>query len=75
MSALSVPVVLAPVVGPTVGGLLLDNVGWRWIFFVNVPIGVVAVITGLRKLPSGGREDAGRLDSSAWPWWRPDWSG
>ncbi len=62
MSALSVPVVLAPVVGPTVGGLLLDNVGWRWIFFVNVPIGVLAVITGLRKLPSGGREDAGRLD-------------
>jgi EmrB/QacA subfamily drug resistance transporter len=62
MSALSVPVVLAPVVGPTVGGLLLDNVGWRWIFFVNVPIGVVAVLTGLRKLPSGGREDAGPLD-------------
>jgi EmrB/QacA subfamily drug resistance transporter len=62
MSALSVPVVLAPVVGPTVGGLILDNVGWRWIFYVNVPIGVVAVLTGLRKLPSDPSENAGPLD-------------
>ena len=43
---------LAPVLGPTLGGLLLDTVGWRWIFFVNIPIGVVAVIAGLRRLPA-----------------------
>jgi EmrB/QacA subfamily drug resistance transporter len=62
MSAFSVPVLLAPVMGPTIGGLLLDNVGWRWIFYVNVPIGVVAVILGLRQLPSDPPEDAGRFD-------------
>ncbi len=62
MSAFSVPVVLAPVLGPTIGGLLLDNVGWRWIFYVNVPIGVLAFIAGLRRLRSDPPEDPGRFD-------------
>ncbi len=62
MGAYSVPVVLAPVLGPTLGGLLLDTVGWRWIFFVNVPIGVVALVTGLRKLRADPPEDAGPFD-------------
>jgi EmrB/QacA subfamily drug resistance transporter len=62
MGAYSVPVVLAPVFGPTLGGLLLDTVGWRWIFFVNVPIGVVALVTGVRKLRPDPPEDAGPFD-------------
>jgi EmrB/QacA subfamily drug resistance transporter len=41
---------------------LLDTAGWRWIFFVNVPIGVVAVILGLRKLHAEPPEDAGPFD-------------
>ena len=62
MSAVGVPIVLAPVLGPTLGGLLLDTVGWRWIFFVNVPIGVIAVIAGVRRLPAYPAEDAGPFD-------------
>jgi EmrB/QacA subfamily drug resistance transporter len=62
MSAIGVPIVLAPVLGPTVGGLLLDSVGWRWIFFVNLPIGVAAVIAAVRKLPAYPAEDAGPFD-------------
>lgn len=62
MGAIGVPIVMGPVLGPTVGGLLLDNVGWRWIFYVNVPIGIIAVIAGLRKLPTEPAEDAGRFD-------------
>ena len=62
MSAVGVPIVLAPVLGPTLGGLLLDTVGWRWIFFVNVPIGVLAVIAGVRRLPAYPAEDAGPFD-------------
>ncbi len=62
MGAVSVPIVLAPVLGPTVGGFLLDSAGWRWIFYVNVPIGIVAVFAGLRRLPSEPPEDAGPFD-------------
>ena len=62
MGVIGIPILLAPVLGPTIGGLLLDNAGWRWIFYVNVPIGIVAVAAGLRKLPTDAREDAGPFD-------------
>lgn len=49
--------------GPTVGGLLVASVGWRWIFWINVPVGVLAVVAGWFLLPRT-RERAGqaRLD-------------
>src|SRR4051812_38743028 len=62
MSVVAVPAMLAPILGPALGGLILDNASWRWIFFVNVPIGIVAFIAGLRGLPRSERQDAGRLD-------------
>src|SRR3954452_7877306 len=65
MSAIGVPIILAPVFGPTVGGLLVEHVGWQWIFFVNVPIGVAAVFAAFRLLPAekGSPATAGRLDA------------
>src|SRR4051795_8831290 len=62
MSVVAVPAMLAPILGPALGGLILDNASWRWIFFVNVPIGVAALILGLRGLPRSEPRDAGRLD-------------
>src|SRR6478609_8146328 len=52
---------LAVAVGPLLGGVLTEGIGWHWIFWVNVPIGVVAVLLSLRLLPEshGARE---RLD-------------
>src|ERR671937_2390137 len=44
MSVVAVPAMLAPIFGPAIGGLILDNASWRWIFFINIPIGVIAVI-------------------------------
>src|SRR5436853_1118793 len=51
MSIVAVPAMLAPVLGPTLGGLIVQNMSWRWIFYVNVPIGMVAVIAAIRVLP------------------------
>ncbi len=66
MSAIGVPIVLAPFIGPTIGGLLLVNVGWRSIFFVNLPIGLVALIAAARLLPRDHAEEAGPLDVPGW---------
>src|SRR3954447_12469877 len=41
---------LAVAIGPLVGGALTEYAGWRWIFFVNVPIGVICVLGALREL-------------------------
>jgi EmrB/QacA subfamily drug resistance transporter len=62
MSVIAVPAMLAPILGPALGGLILDSGSWRWIFFVNVPIGIVAFLVGLRGLPKSEKQDAGRLD-------------
>ena len=62
MGVLSTPTVLAPVLGPTLGGILLQSFGWQWIFLINVPIGVVALIYGVRVLPQDEPEEAGKLD-------------
>ena len=42
---------VATLVGPLAGGLLVDGLGWQWIFFVNVPVGVVGVVMALRLIP------------------------
>src|SRR5207237_2379312 len=51
MSVVGVPMLLGPVVGPVIGGAIVDEVSWRWIFFVNLPIGLVAVLLAWRLLP------------------------
>jgi EmrB/QacA subfamily drug resistance transporter len=62
MSIVAVPAMLAPILGPTIGGLIVDNASWRWIFFVNLPIGVIAVIAALRVLPNPTRQKTDKLD-------------
>ena len=62
MSIVAVPAMLAPILGPTIGGLIIQNTSWRWIFYVNVPIGVIAVGTALRYLPWLKPEQTDRLD-------------
>ena len=62
MAVVSMPAMLAPILGPVVGGLILEYLHWSWIFLVNVPIGVIAVIAGWRLLEETESGAAGRLD-------------
>ena len=51
MSVIGVPTLLGPILGPVIGGVIVDNFSWRWIFFVNIPVGVVALALAARTLP------------------------
>jgi predicted MFS family arabinose efflux permease len=53
---------LSLVVGPVLGGVIVGTLGWRWIFLVNVPVGVGATIAGLYALPRLPARTAGKLD-------------
>ncbi|MGB9307101.1 MAG: DHA2 family efflux MFS transporter permease subunit [Mycobacterium sp.] len=44
MSILSIPMLLAPIAGPIVGGWLIDTSSWRWIFLINLPIGLITIV-------------------------------
>ena len=43
---------LAPLVGPILGGVLVDVFGWEWIFFINVPVGLVGFVPGRALVPT-----------------------
>jgi EmrB/QacA subfamily drug resistance transporter len=62
MGIVSMPAMLAPILGPVIGGVMLQRLHWSWIFFVNVPIGVLAFALGWRLVPHTDSGEAGRLD-------------
>lgn len=67
MAVFGLGVVVAPILGPTLGGWITDNYSWRWIFYINVPVGVAAVImvrTFIEDPPYLRRRVGGRID---WP--------
>jgi DHA2 family multidrug resistance protein len=44
MAVFGLGVVVAPIIGPTLGGWITDNYSWRWIFYINIPVGILAVV-------------------------------
>ncbi len=63
VGVLSVAVV-APAVGPVLGGVIVDNTSWRWIFLVNIPIGVIAVSLAVAWLREETQPNPGRFDAA-----------
>jgi EmrB/QacA subfamily drug resistance transporter len=62
MAVLGVAVTAAPALGPLVGGLVVQNASWPWLFLINLPIGAAGLALGLRYVPRGEPGDVGRLD-------------
>jgi EmrB/QacA subfamily drug resistance transporter len=62
MSVIGVPLLLAPVFGPVLGGAIISAASWRWIFFINLPVGAAAVLAAWRLLPDARPQLGQRLD-------------
>jgi EmrB/QacA subfamily drug resistance transporter len=59
---LIIPTAIAPATGPILGGFLVDHLSWRWVFLINIPVGVAAFAFGAAYLREHREESAGRLD-------------
>ncbi|MHB8490763.1 MAG: DHA2 family efflux MFS transporter permease subunit [Solirubrobacteraceae bacterium] len=62
MSIIAMPMMLAPIFGPVIGGIMLENLHWSWIFFVNVPVGLLAFALAWRVVPRFDSGQSGPLD-------------
>ncbi len=63
MSIVGIPMLLGPVLGPVLGGWLVEDVDWRWIFYVNVPVGALALALAIWKIPADrGQNRAAAVD-------------
>jgi EmrB/QacA subfamily drug resistance transporter len=62
MSTMGIPVLLAPALGPVLSGWLIEYVTWQWIFLINIPVGFIAILMGLRNLPVIPSETVAKLD-------------
>jgi EmrB/QacA subfamily drug resistance transporter len=58
MAVIAVPAMLAPVLGPVLGGFIIDHLSWRWMFYVNVPLCAIALIAAFKMLPRDVVENA-----------------
>ncbi|WP_410511137.1 MDR family MFS transporter [Paenibacillus sp. BR2-3] len=62
MGMLGVPMLLAPALGPILSGWLVEYASWHWIFLINLPIGIVGIILGVKYLPKTEKKQAPHLD-------------
>ena len=65
MAVFGLGVVVAPIIGPTLGGWITDNYSWRWIFYINIPIGILAIFmarTFIEDPPYIKNQRPGRID-------------
>jgi EmrB/QacA subfamily drug resistance transporter len=64
IATLTWPALVAPVLGPPLGGWIAQHADWRWIFWLNLPLGLVALLVTFKLVPEGRGDHPGRFD---WP--------
>lgn len=52
MSIVSIPALLGPILGPVLGGVVVNGLGWRWIFYINIPVTIIALLLSWYGLPT-----------------------
>ncbi|WP_269790430.1 multidrug transporter subunit MdtD [Stenotrophomonas sp. Iso1] len=62
MSFIAIPALIGPLLGPTLGGWLVEVASWHWIFLINLPIGVIGLIAALRIMPDHYAQRKHRFD-------------
>jgi EmrB/QacA subfamily drug resistance transporter len=62
LSLVGIPAQLAPIAGPLLGGLVVDTIGWQWIFLINLPIGLTAIALAWRTIPDDAVRRSAGLD-------------
>jgi EmrB/QacA subfamily drug resistance transporter len=62
MGMMGIPILFAPAIGPVLAGWLVDDASWRWVFLLNLPVGIIGVLVGLRSLPVLARQQTPVLD-------------
>ncbi|MCJ7688460.1 MAG: DHA2 family efflux MFS transporter permease subunit [Clostridiaceae bacterium] len=62
MGIVGVALLIAPALGPTIGGYLVEYVGWHWIFTINIPIGIIGILLAYFFLPTFEKIEVGKLD-------------
>ncbi len=62
MGMMGIPILFAPAIGPVLAGWLVQYASWRWIFLLNLPVGLVGLVVGVVGLPAVRRQAAGALD-------------
>jgi EmrB/QacA subfamily drug resistance transporter len=62
MGIFGISILVAPALGPTLGGYLVEYVDWRWIFTINLPVGAIGILLSLFVLPEFQSKHPGRLD-------------
>ena len=62
MSFVAIPGLIGPLIGPTLGGWLVEVASWHWIFLINLPVGLIGALATLRLMPNLRTPDVGRFD-------------
>ncbi|HEX2134803.1 MAG TPA: DHA2 family efflux MFS transporter permease subunit [Microvirga sp.] len=62
MAALTIPALVGPVIGPPLGGFITTYFDWRWIFFINIPIGLIGIVLSTIFIPNVKEPDTPPLD-------------
>ncbi|GAC57876.1 putative drug resistance transporter [Gordonia hirsuta DSM 44140 = NBRC 16056] len=62
MAVLGIPMLLGPIAGPILGGWLIDIASWHWIFLINIPLGLIAMVYAWMVLPRGDNAPGRKLD-------------